>query len=127
MRHASAIGGSRLMMGGVGLECKCRVCGKAYMKTPEYVYKDCCSWTCYRAFEKEDGRRSRKNLEKDEAKALEKIKKCEERIAHYKKAAEEAKAGTAARNTAQKCAREWMWKMEDAQMMLDEVRSKMHG
>ena len=123
-----AFGSSRLMMCGAMREGICKHCGKRYMHTDEHVYKGCCSYTCMRAGGYDKLAWGKKaNFARNRQKIEEKIDKCLERIDHFQGIADAAKAGTKSRNTALKNVRDWTYKLEEARMMLDEIKRKTDG
>ena len=114
------MGGSRLTMGGTTTESKCKECGAVYMKSDEHAYNGCCSWHCMRAQEAKEKKR-KKGYCLGVKVILQRIERCEERIAHHQAVVDEAQPGTKLRSNSIRQLREWKEKLEDYEIQLVEA------
>lgn len=114
------LGGSRLTMAGAYIEDKCLECGKVFLRTPEHVYRNCCTHKCMRAQEAKNERR-KKGYHRDVNVLLKRVERCKERIAYHTQVIESAKPGTKAKSNAARQRREWRDKLDDYEMQLEEA------
>lgn len=113
-------------------EEKCAVCGKTFYKTIEHIYKHNrrgkelfeCSWTCYRAMEREIGNVGGKHSRvvftddaddaQEEVKPMSRIEVCKAKIEHYRKIYATTKEKSAKGN-ARSLMKVWQAKLRDAE------------
>ena len=113
---------------------KCAVCGQAFYRTMEHVYKHNrrgkelfeCSWTCFREMERrierEGGKHSRvvfadySGDEEVKKEAVSRVEFCRAKIAHYRQIYETTKEKSAKGN-AKSLLKVWQEKLKDAEFI----------
>ena len=129
---ATRLGGSNMTVAWRSLESKCRNCKKIFLHTAEHVYHGCCSYTCYRAVQRQEEAKERERQEQklylvSEQKLEKRIEQCKERIEYYKNLSWNKSAGQKTRDSARRAKNEWVRRQIEANDMLLNLRRWNNG